>query len=659
MAHQYRHNWPQLSFVPVSRPLRAVTFLSELIGPTLYGKRTEPASPSIPWITFLCLVASISLLLIALGHGAGRRGEMSAPVLFWGGVVLMVLPLASRITWPGIARSESLFLLVLLGEFLYLYKLIDHPTHFGLFDELLHWISANDILYRHKLFLDNSLLPISPFYPALEILTTALANLSGLDIFPAHAIVFVVLRATIVIALFLFVEKITELTRIATIACLVYMCSPSFILFDAAFAYESLAVVLGILIMLSEIQGSQSQKIRSVVLPIMLIATLAVTHHISEFMCAFYMSILFIFQILRRDVPGRARALLAVLVITVMLLSIALPMVMAKNTILRYLGPTIDAGISSFLRRLDGQSASPAREMFVGANGEIQPVAYRIIGMLATLLIAIGLATGFFRSLCLTIPTTASGWGRLLWIARRQWNDSRVILLTLMAFGFPLSVGLRLTESSWEIGNRLNAFVFISVGLVIAVGVVHFWQPRVRRANLILNLALGTIMVGGIILSSNTYVNGRYRVGGDPNSIEHMGVETAQWTKTWLGAGNSFAADRVNRTLLATYGDQNVISLVEHGVDKSRVFLSNTISPNTMYPIKKGKIDYLFTDLRLTTDLPILGEYYEKGDIPHGRPPLPSMLLKFDNDKRAARIYDNGYIVIYDVKRFHQGDFAE
>ena len=123
-----------------------------------------------------------------------------------------------------------------------------------------------------------------------------------------------------------------------------------------------------------------------------------------------------------------------------------------------------------------------------------------------------------------------------------------------------------------------------------------------------------------------------------------------------MGVGNRFAADRVNRTLLATYGDQNVASALKTRViaDESRVFLSKTISPNTMYPIKKGKIDYLFVDLRLTTDLPVLGDYYENNDVPNGRPPLPSTLLKFDNDKNAARIFDNGYIVIYDVRRFHE-----
>ena len=407
----------------------------------------------------------------------------------------MAGPLASCITWPVVARSERLFLIVLLAELFYLYKLIYNPTYFGGFDELLHWLSASDILNRHKLFLGNSLLPISPFYPALEILTTALANLSGLDIFPAHVVIFIVLRVTFIVALFLLVEKIAESTHIAAVTCVVYMGCPSFIIFDAAFAYESLAVVLGILVMLSEIQTTETRSIRSIVLPIMLIATLAVTHHLSALVCALYLSVLFVFQALRRNVPGRDRALLAVLVATAVLLAIALPLLIARNAILGYLGPVIDEGITSFLRMVSGQSSGSSRELFVGANGEVKPIAYRIVGMAATLLIVVGLTTGFFRSLCLTTPAAASeGWRGLLWVVRRQWN-SRVVILTLGGFGFPISVALRLTENGWQIGNRMTNFVFVSVGLVIAVGVIHFWHPRIWHG--IISLLLGTILVGG------------------------------------------------------------------------------------------------------------------------------------------------------------------
>jgi hypothetical protein len=235
---------------------------------------------------------------------------------------------------------------------------------------------------------------------------------------------------------------------------------------------------------------------------------------------------------------------------------------------------------------------------------------------------------------------------------RREWLDSRSILLTLAAFGFPLSVALLVSPTGWEIGYRMNTFVFIGVAFVVAVSIVHFWQARPARWNRIgVNAALVIMLLGTVMLSSGyRAIHSPYMVSADPGSIEPMGVGTAEWTKDWLGPGRRFSADRVNRSLLATYGDQNVISGMQH-VDISRTIFSKEITDDVLYPIRSGKIDFLLADLRLTTARAVLGEYYEKGEHSGGYPPPPSFMLKFDREPDVARIYDNGFIVIYDVRR--------
>jgi hypothetical protein len=143
-----------------------------------------------------------------------------------------------------------------------------------------------------------------------------------------------------------------------------------------------------------------------------------------------------------------------------------------------------------------------------------------------------------------------------------------------------------------------------------------------------------------------------YLPSADPGSIEAMGVGTAEWTKDWLGPGQRFSADRVNKTLLAAYGDQNVISSMQH-VDISRTIFSKEITSDALYPIRFGKVDFLLADLRLTTARAVLGEYYEHSEASGGYPPPPSFMLKFDRVPNVGRIYDNGFIVIYDVRRLH------
>jgi hypothetical protein len=63
--------------------------------------------------------------------------------------------------------------------------------------------------------------------------------------------------------------------------------------------------------------------------------------------------------------------------------------------------------------------------------------------------------------------------------------------------------------------------------------------------------------------------------------------------------------------------------------------------------------DYVLADLRLTTGLPVVGAYFDGGraDQLLGKPPLPASLLKFDIAEGANRVFDNGYSIIYDVRK--------
>jgi hypothetical protein len=198
--------------------------------------------------------------------------------------------------------------------------------------------------------------------------------------------------------------------------------------------------------------------------------------------------------------------------------------------------------------------------------------------------------------------------------------------------------------------------VFIPVGLVLAVAIVHYWQSRWRAGwiNVIATSgAIGIILGGAVVIGSGAHaIRGPYVVVADAASIEPMGIDAALWAKTWLGPGKVFAADRVNATLLETYGEQNLSSTISGGVETSRLFFTPKINNDALFPIRVGKIDYLLVDLRLTTGRPEFGAYYEASEtkFSHGKPPVPSTLLKFDGNIKASRIFDNGWIVIYDVR---------
>ncbi|MGO8126703.1 hypothetical protein ACC728_37930, partial [Rhizobium ruizarguesonis] len=85
-------------------------------------------------------------------------------------------------------------------------------------------------------------LPVSPLYPGQELITSELVNLSGLSVFAAGLIVLATARMMLMLALFLLFEKITDSARIASIACLIYIGSSTFLLFDVHYSYESMAI---------------------------------------------------------------------------------------------------------------------------------------------------------------------------------------------------------------------------------------------------------------------------------------------------------------------------------------------------------------------------------------------------------------------------------
>jgi hypothetical protein len=645
--------------------------LVDVIGPArqVQSETTPPASAD--WIAGLCLTCALAILLIALGQGAARRGEGAASALFWGGVVLLLLPTASRIAWPRVARGERLGLLLLLVECLFLYRLLYSPTSFVNFDEMLHWISAHDVLYRRQLFLDNALLPIGPHYPGIELVSTALANLAKLSVFPAATLVIAVLRAVFIAALFLFFETLGKSARLAAVGCLAYMGCDNYVGFDSMFAYETLGIVLCILAMMVEARTASRNGeggARALGLLTALLAGLAVTHHVSAFACAVYFAALLTVEAFRRDMPGETRRLgfLAATTLAAILLPLAW-MMMSGDQLFAYLGPRIDNAANSVARVLAGNHDTSAallnghrtpdpRRLFVSENGLEQPMGYRIIGLAWTMLIALALASGFFRSLAMAAPAAArAGWQSVWQVFRLQWRDSRIVLLTLAAFGFPLTVALRLTSAGWEIGNRAGSFVFVAIGFVVAVSIVHFWQSRDVVWRLAASsVALVIVVLGGITIGSgNQALRGPYKPGADAASIEPMGIAAATWAKDWLGEGNRFAADRVNRLLLATYGQQDLASTLRDQIDESRIFVTEHVSPDVIYWIRRGRIDYLLADLRITTAPSVLGQYYEADEINRGSPPPPSMLLKFDESPRIGRVFDDGWIVIFDVRALH------
>lgn len=630
--------------------------LLRVIGPVTRGGTADPPSPplDIRLMGRLALAAACALLLIALGQHGGRQAAAWAPWLFWIGMVAIFLPIATRLAWPAVGRAERFVLLLLLSLALFGIKLLYAPIAFVQFDEFLHWVTANDILDNSRLFTVNPLLPVSPLYPGLEILTTALVHITGLTVYPAAMLMLCILRLVFVAALFCLYERLFRSARMAAISALVYMGNSGFISFDVQFAYESLAVVLCVLVLLADAVAAARPELGTrvfVALVLPLLAGLAVTHHMSSYFTAILL-ILIAGGALVRPRSLHAASLAAAAAAA----AVSLPLMWSHligNPTGEYLGPLLESGLHELLRMLRGGAGD--RQLFVAEDGSSIPKLLQITAIASVALVVTGLATGLLRCLALAARERPPvGWAALADSLAGHWRHARLVAFAALALGFPVSVALRLTSTGWEIGNRMGAFVFLGIAPVLAVAAVYLWQgpAATRRGTLAAGLCLTCLFLGGVISGSGgNALRSPYKVSADEASVEPMGVHAAAWTREWLGRGNRFATDRINRLLVATYGRQDVVTSLADGIDTSGIFLAPALTANQMAAIREGGIDYLLVDLRLSQGRPFVGHYFEQNeDEADETPPDPATLLKFNRQDRTSRIFDNGWIIIFDVR---------
>ncbi|NKL60428.1 hypothetical protein [Rhizobium leguminosarum] len=622
------------------------------------GGVADPSSLGMsPVFAFLC---GCALIVVALAANASRLGEGWAVPMFYTAIAAIFLPAAARIIHPGASRLERLALIVIVTSAFFVVRVIRAPVAFIDHDEFLHWATVNDILGAGRLFLPNPLLPVSPLYPGLELITSALVNLSGLSVFAAGLIVLATARMMLMLALFLLFEKITDSARIASIACLIYMGSSTFLLFDVHYSYESLAIpMLAAVLLVSEsrrMARGDTAGWPMVVATMVLIVALAVTHHLTSYFCTALLCGTAVMECLRQGASAMQRRQAILLASIAVIAPIAWSKIVGNPTG-SYILPVLEGGIHEVAQFVS--SSTTTRKLFVSDTGVLAPAWQRNLTMAGVALICLGLLTGFLRSLVFNGRHRNASilWPPTRW---RLWRSSLLVVLVLVTLAYPVSIIFRLTRSGWEIGNRIGSLSFLGVAIVVAVAVAAFWQGTSRgwlRATA-LAAAATTVLIAGVISSEGPriLVPAGYEVSADSSSIEPMGISAARWTREWLGGDQHFASDRINRLLLSTYGRQKVSTTLESGQDTSMAITAADLGPMERKLLIDSGVGFVMVDLRLTTGLPGVGVYFDGGaqDRNYMAPLRASSLLKFNSAPDVDRTFDNGFMVIFDVGRLGQ-----
>ena len=604
----------------------------------------SPHMPPQTQLSALSLTSAVGVFLVALAYNGGRVAAPWADTLFWFGLLVLFLPIAGRLFSPGPARQERIALIIVLGIALSLAKFLQYPLYFASYDEFSHWRTAQDIAASGHLFQGNPLLSISPLYPGLEIVTNALSSLTGLSIFISGTLVTGVARLMFVLALYLFYEHISNSAHVAGIATLLYMANPGFMGTDMMFAYESLALPLAVFVVLvvAHRYYAPGRHHKGLTLVIWLgLAAVVITHHLTSYALVAFLCLWTAAYFLQgrgqqgKAGPGRV-ALLG------LVLSIAW-LIYTGNIVVSYLASPFAGAVHQLVQILDGERT--IRPLFQDGSGFVTPLWERVTAYTSETLILLGILFGLFR------------------ILRHYRANATALALAGAALAYPASQILHLTNTGAEVADRSTEFLFLGIAFVLAVGVVKFWLSRVptwRRSVITMGM-VAVLFMGQTIVGNGppwARMPGPYLVSADQRSIEPEGIDAAEWADSYLGPGHRIASDRINTLLMATYGGEWVVTASNDKIAIWPLFISPQFRPRMEEILLQDKIQYLVVDRRLSTGLPRVGTYFNKGEpnaLHYTMSIDAAALAKFDSMRGVSRIFDSGDIVIYDVEAITSG----
>jgi len=589
--------------------------------------------PPVVHVAALLAVGAVGVLLMTAGNALARSGEAGDDLLFWLGFLLIVVPPAVAIVGPRPSRGARVTLLVGVGFLLYLTKVLHDPFAFTFSDELLHLSNTEQILREGALFPENPILPVSVYYPGLASLTAALSIATGLGAFPAGLIVIGAARTLLMLSLFLLFERLTGSARLASVAGFVYIASPNFLFWTAQFSYQSLALplagVAALAVVMRGLERDQNDRQGWTVLFMVLALAVVMTHHLTGYALV---ATLVAVSLAALAGFGRAReaawalALFTAVAAAVWLFQVA---PIAGD----YLGTIFGRSFGGVADTVAG--TSEARRPFRSSEGEVAPLWERVTGYVSVLLLALALPMGLFR------------------ILRRRRRSAFLVVAGAAGAAFMAILPLRLVPSAWETANRASDFLFVGIGLGIALAALHLGRDgratAPRRAAAAVFIAVVTI--GGALVGwpPSARLSQPYEVRIGDRSVQPPGVALAHWSRRELGPGNGYVADESNGRMLLAYGQQRPFT----GRDGlARYALESTaVTPELRAALRENGVAYAAVDRRRVSRDALQGIFFARPGQPlQGRdgylpPERTGTLDRPDTD----RLFDSGDVVVYGV----------
>jgi hypothetical protein len=620
-----------------------------------------PAAPDAPdgsrsRLGSVLAIVGLGLAMVGTGDALGRTGHQTPVVpLFLAGLTLIFAACAWRLTGAAATRNERIWVSVVLGLALQASYMLRSPLIFDNFDELAHGATLVRLLDSRTLFQDNPILPVSPYYPGIELVTIATRWLTGLPLLLDQMAVLVLARIVLVLCVFLIVERACRSWRAGGVGVLVYAANPEFYSLGAQYGYQTLALtfaVAAVYLLVASVDGTAPKRGRLFALALVALAGMVVSHHVTAWLTVGF---LVVWAAALRFLSGPRGASAGVASASagvarrkqqtrIVGLAALAGVVLAGawtaylgHILTGYIDPIVQAGAKSaeeMVSQLHGN-----RQLFQNSAGGGSPLWEE----------ALILASAVFFCLVILISLISVIWGKSVRGGRLRYLPAAV------AAGYPLAMLTNLSSDAKDVGSRTTTFIFFGVAVVIGAWMARrLLKPRwlierMATIGIAVICFLGSTLYGGGPLP--ILVNGPYIVGAPERSLGAPSLALANWVSTHLPEGSHVAVDRDNSGLLNDFGQVDPVSPLNGSDSPAPLFFDPQLTASDVALIRQDDIRYIVTDDRLTEALPLFGAYIAPGET--GRPTRLTMaeLEKFNSVPGVYRIYDNGTIQVYDLSR--------
>ncbi len=556
--------------------------------------------------------------------------------LFWTAILVPFVTFMAVLLTAQPSPALREFTVAAVGVYPAVIYRMSSPLVLGGFDEHIHERTLLDLLHGSGILAPNPVLPVSPQYPGLELFTGAAIRLTDMPIMLAMSLTVLLCRLLLILTIYHCALTVTPSRWGASLVVILYAASPQFYFFNSQFAYQTIALTLGLggLFLLRRAQLTEGAAVyRLFCAAVLALIATVVTHHITSWM-------VFGFLVAWMVLARRGQRTVLACAAAVMGISIFIWTDDIVDRLVVYLGPVAAAALKE-LRVIIGKAAVQ-HTVFSGSGGVVTPGWERII------LIYYSLACASAAVIC----------GGILLLRAFRRRNRMLGLLSMLTLAFPATLAAHFVPTAGDLGDRASTFLFLPLALACSLVVVQRRQRKSkpagrkrRPARLVLAMGLmAATYMGGVMLGVGPDWNvlpGPYLVSAEARTQDPETLAAVRWAAAHLPPGSRIVADRVPADLLAAEARLWPVMAPEHGLQAAGLYFAPGWTRVQQKIVTGLRIRYLYVDHRLAQAIPRDGFYFYPGESLTLKKISQGNLTKFRTAPGLDVVYQHGPVTIY------------